>query len=171
MSIALILASSATFADQLCEKKLNVGLPQTPAQLEITKYEEYQRKLNWELAPIKTKAQLQTLANKQSPLDMLSPVAKQRFIDEIAFNEKGLTTYRYIDLEQELTPSQIYEIFSLFGSQDSIHRFTKARVESPLDLLLISSPAAHSNRDLNDYECEKRATCGSALFKVCKANC
>lgn len=81
------------------------------------------RAVDMQLAPIKSVDSLNDyLANQKpgdSPLDKLSPGAKERFISSLKFNSKGLTEYRYSELETELSPTEIYQILSLFGVQSS----------------------------------------------------
>lgn len=100
----------------------------------------YQKELAWILAPINTRDALDRISEEKSPLDLLSPPAKERFIDSIVFRETGLGGFDFSDLEAELTPTQIHKILSMFGAQHAVHLFTKARIETRADVLLLSNP-------------------------------
>jgi len=97
------------------------------------------KKLAWEFAPVKTSdALVQNTQMKDSPLNLLSDDAKNRFIKSVTFSENGVTGFRFSDLEEELTPSQIYRVLSLIGVQHITANFDKARVETPTDLLILN---------------------------------
>ncbi|WP_143073980.1 hypothetical protein [Roseateles sp. YR242] len=148
-----------------------------------------QVEINRLLAPIKSAQDLYDYLNKkppESPLDKLSPSAKRRFVDSLQFNEKGLTTFQYTDLESELSTSEIYQVLALFGVQHHAASIRGARVSSATDLLiknslLVCDPsfAAQGIRaattgiciDYPDYQCIKRGTCESAGGKICTSNC
>lgn len=97
------------------------------------------------IAPITSAATLRQYnkmtAADSNPLQALSADARQRFVDSITFNEKGITGYRYVELESELTPTQISKILSLFGVQRNTSIFKKAPVKTVKDRLLISGAA------------------------------
>ena len=154
-------------------------------------YLEYQNRLAWELAPIKTEVELQEeLNNPLSPLHLLSEYGKQQFIESIVFREDGLGGMSMQDLEAELTPTQIYAILSLFGAQRIISKFDGARIESTADLMLLSPPklfSTSSNKlwdgenardgrqetgpDHKDYACVSRATCAEQQGSICMSSC
>jgi hypothetical protein len=74
------------------------------------------------VAPITSAAQLEAYLQVpgRSPLDALSPRSRQRFIESLTFSSSGLSTYRYSDIERELTPREAYALVSLFGVQESL---------------------------------------------------
>lgn len=134
------------------------------------------------LAPVKSKQQLadyiRSTPSKASPLDALSPKARDRFLASVTFNEKGITGFSYEDLQAELTASQIYKILSLFGAQHTTSTLRKARVESPLDSEIMvpfgdgSGPLCPSQPcDYDGYKCEARATCAPNFNTICMRNC
>ncbi len=60
---------------------------------------------------------LQSATRSASPLGALSPNGRGRFLASLSFNQRGLTGFRYDDLQAELTPTQIYQIFkSVWGA-------------------------------------------------------
>ncbi|WP_052234898.1 hypothetical protein [Alteromonas macleodii] len=152
---------------------------------------EHQKRIDNALAPVKTTQDLFEIASQGSPLDALSPDAKQRFIDSVVFTSKGVGSYHYQDLEAELTPTQIYKILSMIGSQHNISLFSNARIESDADILLLLSPKPskddHSNDDFTTqggsaigigddgghkgYWCSSRATCSERQGSICTLNC
>ena len=46
--------------------------------------------------------------------------------------------FQYVSLQNELTPTQIFEVLSLFGAQELAHTFREARMESPLDVQMLA---------------------------------
>lgn len=133
------------------------------------------------LAPIKSQSDLQAyLATHRlgsSPLDDLSLGAKQRFLASLQFNENGLTTFEYIDLENELTPTQIYRILSLFGVQrDTVMMRDAARMTQTDWLIMGASqdngPGQGAPGDYQGYKCVSRANCFEMIHYICiTANC
>lgn len=132
------------------------------------------------LAPIRSQVQLQQhlQANgANSPLATLTPAAKKRFLTSLRFNEKGITSFSYDDLQAELTASQIYQVLSLFGAQHTVSLMRNARVVTPTDQALLqplgtSGPLCPSQAcDYDQYECEKQGTCAAAFNKICTRNC
>lgn len=72
-------------------------------------------------------------AGDHSPLAALDPAARSRFIESLAFNERGLTHYRYDLLRDNLTASQGYRILRLFGAEGSGSFLRASRVETEID--------------------------------------
>lgn len=104
-----------------------------------------------------------------SPLDRLSPAARQRFLDSLVFGDGGLGSYGYSDLEAELSVSEIHDILSLFGVERTTSMITGARVISDQDRELVRRPPPGGDHD--GYKCESRGTCSSALTYICTSNC
>ena len=74
----------------------------------------------------------------RNPLMLLSKDARERFLESLTFNHHGLTGYRYIDLENELTPTQIARLLALFGSQGNTSLFRKAQVKTAKDRRILN---------------------------------
>jgi hypothetical protein len=111
-----------------------------------------------------------------SPIDRLSPPARQRFLDSLVFGEGGLGSYSYADLEAELSVSEIYDILSVFGVERTTSMITGARVISDRDRELLSRQAADEHlydftADYEGYECSGRATCSKKIDSICTDNC
>ncbi|HEX4013516.1 MAG TPA: hypothetical protein VHX17_06455 [Candidatus Cybelea sp.] len=51
-----------------------------------------------------------------SPLRYLTPAARARFLASLRFNDRGVTTFRYDDL-QRLPAPRTREVLALFGLQ------------------------------------------------------
>ncbi|USX19380.1 hypothetical protein NHH82_26625 [Oxalobacteraceae bacterium OTU3REALA1] len=138
IAIALLFASSLSYA---CGDNDD---PMRLPQLAMVKTSS-QGNLSLYSAQIRSLAQLKahlSLYGNASPLASLSPTGRQEFIDRLTFNENGLTGYRYSILEKELTPSQIYSILSLFGTQNHTSMFKKAKVASQADAQLLDGGAS-----------------------------
>lgn len=125
-----------------------------------------------QLAPLKSAADVQQYTHATprnlSPLSALSSSDKDRFIQSLRFNDKGLTQFDYTALTQ-LTPTQIYKILSLFGMQSSAG-LINARPITKTDKD-ISNNTLMADDFLMDYRCSDRATCSSAVRSACTKNC
>lgn len=102
-----------------------------------------------------------------SPLMVLSPLTRQLFLAGLRFNEKGVTTLRY-DVLESLTPSEAYQILSLFGMQGLTPRLNLRGV-GPLDNKVMA--IAPSLFPLKDYYCEGRGTCRQGDNVACSDAC
>ncbi|MEX1829016.1 hypothetical protein [Luteibacter sp. CQ10] len=156
----------------------------------------YQREIDEARAPIKSESDLRKYLlteSLSSPLNRLSPDAKARFISSLIFSEKGLGSYNYQSLEDELTASQIYDVLSLFGAQATTHLISGAKVESKADLLImqpqvISLPCEEGGDlpchggggdtgsgggevDHFEYSCGSPHTCISTPGAICMHTC
>jgi hypothetical protein len=60
---------------------------------------------------------LRLIPKSASPLRYLTPDARERLLASLRFNERGVTTFRYSDLQAELSAGQIRQILALFGLQ------------------------------------------------------
>lgn len=71
--------------------------------------------------PISTRAQLEAYLSdtpaSRSPLNWLTPAAKERFLEGLAFSDRGLGGLSLGDLGYELTREQAYSLLKLFGAQ------------------------------------------------------
>jgi hypothetical protein len=132
------------------------------------------------LAPIKSETDLNAyLANdrfRTSPLDALSLAARQQFLVSLRFSSKGLASFNYTVLENELTPTQIYKILALFGLQRDIYLFKDSQQVTPLDKLIMSHPSVRGlPSDHQGYECDEAYghphTCSRADSEICTSNC
>lgn len=137
---------------------------------------EKQNAIDYAVAPIKSKVDLLSyLHNKpaNSPINKLSPQGLQHFVSSVQFNEKGVTTYDYSDLRAELSATQVYQVLALFGIQHSTSAIPGLQVLDDADRAIANT--GNINRmliaDYGDYKCEARATCSSALSKICTSNC
>jgi hypothetical protein len=131
------------------------------------------------LAPVKTKDDLDRYQEElrqnpeaRSPLNLLSPAARDRFLNSLVFTEQGLGGYQYGDLQRQLTASQIYQVLSLFGAQHTTSLLKGARIESRADQLIMESEVAVvPPADYKDMECVSRATCGPRILYICMSSC
>lgn len=126
-----------------------------------------------QLAPLKSASDvsqyLQTTPSRLSPFSDFSDSDREKFVQSLQFNEKGLTQFDYTVLEQ-LSSAQVYKILSLFGMQSSTG-LIKARSNTTTDRD-VSAPSTMRMADfLLDYRCSDRATCSSSMRNACTSNC
>ncbi len=114
-------------------------------------------------------AYLRATARSGSPLDRLSPQGRARFLSSLTFNRRGLTGFRYDDLQAELSANQVYQILSLFGVQRDTS-LVGARVQSNEDRL-VTSPYYGGGQDYKNYWCSDYATCDYRYSAICTHNC
>lgn len=186
MKISLILAAALVFGGYSVST-----IAQTAAQTDqqVTENLAVQKatsdKLSLQFAPIHSAVDVnKSLIAKVTgtPLDKLSPGAKQRFLDSLTFNENGITGFSYADLERELSASDVYQVLSLFGVQRLAPMVRGSRVETQTDSLIKATPMATcgpggvttgpgTGCDHEGYRCEGRATCMSQMSAICTQNC
>jgi hypothetical protein len=131
------------------------------------------------IAPVRSQAQLKAYLrdNRRTPLDALSTGGRSHFLSSLDFNEKGLTTFNYADLQKELTPTQIYQVLALFGKQHDTALITNARPEHVTDAASGAVPMCGGMNCVlqvhDNYYCDKNNphTCNSAANQICTSNC
>jgi hypothetical protein len=124
-------------------------------------------------APIRSEGALKSyLADlpKNSPLIYFSAEARTKFLDSLTFGPDGLSGFKYSPIEDELTPTQAYELLSLFGVQRTVSSLSGLRKESSLDEMIMQRSSL-LDEDYKDYRCEIRATCSRSLTDICTSNC
>lgn len=138
----------------------------------------YQGQLDSLLAPIKSKSDMINFISTEfsSPLENLSSNSKWSFIGSLVFGESGLASYRYDLLEQELTATEIHEILSLFGVQNTTPLIRGAEIRSEADMLIMKMPdLGETNSFFADdhpgFECVSHGTCGPRNGYICTSNC
>ena len=117
---------------------------------------------------------LATTRADASEFKVLSSGAQKRFLQSLRFSEKGLSSFDYRDLQAELSPTQIYQLLSLFGVQRSTASIPGLRVTSPADEMIVALggggwPPGDSDLpvDYPDKWCESRATCRFSTGAIC----
>lgn len=102
-------------------------------------------------------------ANPDCPINELSHGGREAFLSSLVFTEMGLGSLNYQTLEEELTPTQIHAVLSLFGLGELITQFQNARVETSYDerLLSLENPAQSNYpcRIIENAYCDPPATC------------
>ena len=152
-----------------------------PVNQLIRQQEMLQQDVALKLAPIKSTADLERhlrVAGSSSPLAPLSAAGKRRFLASLKFNETGLTSFGYGDLQAELTASQIYQVMSLFGAQHTVSMMRNIRTQDAVDEQIMRplggppGPVCPSQPcDYESYECAKKATCSYNINTICMRNC
>jgi hypothetical protein len=60
-------------------------------------------------------------------------------LSSITFNKKGITGFRFDDLQSELTASQIFDVLHLFGAERDLAIIPNVRVETAADRRVMRS--------------------------------
>ena len=97
----------------------------------------------------------------RSPLDLLSPLAKQRFLDSLVFGATGLGGFQYSDLEAELTADEIQKVLGLFAMERATPLVTGET--DPQDL--------RQAEDHLHFYCDSPGTCGPKIGWICTSRC
>jgi hypothetical protein len=120
---------------------------------------------------------LTATATTGSPLSALSSGARERFLSSITFGAKGISGFRFADLQSDLTVSQIYDVLGLFGVQKDVAIIPNVRVETAADNRVMSSltvtptEGGGGDGDYMNYRCSARATCSISNSDICTSNC
>ncbi len=130
-------------------------------------------------APIHSAVQLAAFLadtrSAKSPINALSPAAKSRFVNSLRFNETGVTSFYYADIEAELSSSQAYDLLSMFGLQSTLSVMPKLRVSTPEDSQIMSAfgdaTPFRIMADHENYWCSGRATCSRDVGSICMSGC
>jgi hypothetical protein len=132
-----------------------------------------QREISNRMAKVKSEADLQSYITStrgsRTPLDLLSPGAKQRFIDSLVFTPNGLGSFTYADIRNELTLSEAYQLLSLFGREATAASIRGIRIESEEDRMISQMSVGIRNADYMDYWCRTTSTCTRKLEDICVA--
>lgn len=95
----------------------------------------------------------------ESPLMLLSPLARKQFVDSLVFGDRGLASFSY-------------RLLSLFGAQRAIVHIPGLRKESEAEHVVVRS--ANPNpvfEDYPGYACSGRATCSTSMSSICMSSC
>ncbi len=173
-SMFLFLVGALIISPARSEDEIRSNIS-TTTNIEQTRKELRDKELAFLAAPIKNgddlKEYLESIRGRSSPIDALSDGARQRFLDSLKFNERGVTGFRYSELESELTVSQIYKILSLFGAQHATPRFKRAKIISSTDRMIGTMNFSEAYPDHMGYDCIKRATCKVEQSHICMNGC
>jgi hypothetical protein len=137
-------------------------------------------------ALIQSRSDLETYlsGNPDSAIHRLSHGGRATFLASLVLTEKGLGSFNARSLEDELTPTQIYEVLSLFGLGELVSQFKNARIETSHDERLLSIGAATKDDAatqcltcgpcpaIYNYRCSPPATCKPQYQNYCvTCNC
>lgn len=113
-----------------------------------------------DLAPIKKKRHLRLLEAQPSALDVLSPHARQEFIDSIVFTKRGIGGANLKPLA-DLSPIQQYSVLALFGLQNNMVYLRDNTKQSRFGFTPWSGWGGgfHGSDDLHGYICERDVGC------------
>lgn len=163
--------------------------PQSAASAN-TLTELQRRELALASAPIKSAADLTAYlaaaGNRTTPFTRMSDAARGRFIQSITFNENGITGFSYQDIQSEMSPTEIYQLLSLFGAQHVTPLIRGAIARTALDRAIMAGAGKPSSNtgggivqpslapaggDHEGYQCVSRATCYAATSYICMSTC
>lgn len=137
--------------------------------------EASQAAINLALAPIKSQSELVShlaqTSPDNSPLYALSEPARQRFISSLTFGPKGITSFKHDDLEAELTPTQIYQVLSLFGVQQDTTLLKNAKAKTATDGIIMNIVGPPVGQDYEGYRCMEPGSCFRSASWICTHNC
>ncbi len=120
---------------------------------------------------IKNKEDLNFYSNLKDssfPLNRLDNEQKNKFINSLTFNEKGLTGFDYSVFEN-LSTDETFKILSLFGA-GHISGQIKEDQTYELELNFMKNGQV-TKKDYKDYRCESRATCVTDNDRICMSSC
>ena len=106
-------------------------------------------------------------ATPGSPLNRLGPDARESFLNNLVFGERGLASFRYADLGA-LSPDEIKEVLTVFGLERTLPIVMKGASAAP------NKDGAPRMRPLGDhdgYYCERPGTCAKDTLSICTSNC
>src|ERR1700761_46347 len=143
MKISLLLTAALVLGGYSISSVAQTAAQTDQSSQILTTQKAASEKLDLQFAPIHSMLDVNkslTAKVTGTPLDKLSPGAKQRFLNSLTFNANGITGFNYSDLERELSASDVYQVLSLFGVQHLAPMVRGARVESQTDSLIKATP-------------------------------
>lgn len=143
------------------------------------------RRIAREFAAVKSLQDFHFAQSNRTPgietLDRLPALAKNQFINDLMFTDRGLASFNYQVLEDELTYSEAYRLLSLFGVQHTVGLMKGLKVRTEVDASVKRHFGAPQNcceeggesggGDYRDYRCIDRATCQISPSMICTSNC
>lgn len=124
--------------------------------------------------------------NSDFPLNKRPPLVLRNFVDSLAFTPKGLGSYSYLGLSLHLTTSEIHQVLSVFGAQETITAIANLRVSSAEHALAVrpasdvceepDSPLCQvgGGRSKTDHVCSNDGGgygCNYSFGDICASSC
>lgn len=136
---------------------------------QLQNYYAWREKMDWLLAPIHSRADLagylKATATSGSPLDVLPPAARQRFLASVRFGPHGAGTFNFSELQYLSTP-QVYRILSLFGLQGEALTVTNGRIRTDsFEPAAGAEASARMQERFDEYSTVIRKSIGEAWDK------
>lgn len=105
---------------------------------------QQQREIELAVAPIRSRVDLRRhlRITSDSPINRLPMPTRQIFLSKLVFTKKGLGSFPYIELSQNLTVTEAYRILSLFGEQRSVGLIPGLNPKNSIEESMILVPAA-----------------------------
>ncbi len=130
------------------------------------------------------KRYLKNTPKDESPIELLSPSARKRFLSSLKFNDMGITSFRHDDIQRELSVTQAYQLLSLFGAQETTRFLVNSRQDTALDkeiMSMVKRPSTESATrkpigggiydDHIGYSCVGLHNCKVASQFICMTGC
>lgn len=123
-------------------------------------------------ANIKNKLDLsKVLKRNDSVFNRLSDSARKVFVDSLKFNDKGLTSYNYQVLVDELTESEINLLIQEFGFKNvGTYLIKSENLGGDFSYSVMGSGEASKIGEKN-YSCSSPGTCREEQGAICTRNC
>jgi hypothetical protein len=135
--------------------------------------ENDKRAIDLAAATIRSRAQLDQhlTTNLTSPMDRIPEAARRTFLDSLVFTDWGLGSYSYEPLAANLSPTEIYQILSLFGVQSSIGAIPELVAQNPTERAMLRPLQYPDKRDAACYSGDQWTYCQVAKGAVCPLIC
>lgn len=147
-----------------------------------------QEDVNLALAPIKTKSDFDKYIKKipkDSPINLLPGRDRMLFLSSLRFSDKGLASFDYQTLVDNLNVTEAFMVLSLFGQQHLVAKIGGLKIQSNVDkdILFINGATSRvrskffNNEDVFDgdflkgYRCAAPGSCESHSRYACTKNC
>lgn len=125
--------------------------------------------LDRSIAPIQSTESLdqylRTATKDGSPLYLLSESARSTFIDSLQFGDNGVASFRYQEIQDELTPTEAYKLLSLIGFQSMVSKLSHSRIQTATDYQLLANPQPLDG--IREGQCTGPATCKQLMGWFC----
>lgn len=177
--VAFVMCAISSAQAQVT-KPNQIGAIEANKKAELRAHTQIQKEVARELAPVKSQAdlyqQLQQNTRGMSALRKMSPTSYRLFIDSLVFNERGLASFDYKSVEDELSVSEAYDLLSMFGVQHTVRYFPGLKIKTKADLLVrqMVTPLGEGldeGQDHHDFSCTGRANCEYKQRNICMSSC
>jgi len=180
--LAFILFAACLMANAKASDIPSAGKDQDSSlKAQVREEKQIRRMIAREIAPVKSLQDFYRQQAHQSrgidAFGKLTPKSRAEFIAGLVFGERGLASFNFKVIEDELSFSEAYDLLGLFGVQYTIKHMKGLKVRSNADLLVkegtIRPMACCDENESGEkgYRCESRGTCALSQTHICTDNC